>query len=439
MKTIGIIILIIIGIGLAAILFVFFIFFYGSTPFSNGAEVIDKKISNQYYFKDDGIVFVRGANFFNLGAQEIENADTESFEVLAYNLAKDKNHVYFDGMIFENANPKTFEMISSGEIIDKTYTYYTYTKDTENAFYFHHEINGADASSYRYLWGDFSRDDTNLYFMEKKLIAISEDPEKVTNDNNEDYLRIGETVYYQMMLIESADTASFSIIKDAFAKDNHAIYSGNRLLENVDPSSFRILDKNYQRDKNHLYYETKPLLKSDPDSYEFINTLFSKDKNNLYYIGSIVMDANPKNYGKREIEKLDNDRSLINLIYDDNYTLFAKRNELIEISRIHNLYKNDVYCLSLRVIGVHYITFKVFEDCEEAYAVDKNNIYCHSQIVKGADIESFQTINGQFAKDKNHVYFYERPLQDINPKTFVYQEGMYGETIDKENDRLVYP
>jgi len=439
MKTIGIIIVIIIGISFAAVLFVFFIFFYGSTSFSNGAKVIDKNLSNQYYYKNEGVVFVSGANFFSLGAREIENSDPESFEVLAYNLAKDKNHVYHNEMIIEGADPNTFDLVSPEEIYDEKYKFFTYTKDANQVFYLYLSIKGADASSYRHLWGDFSRDDTNLYFMEKKLVAISENPEKITNDSDENYLRIGEAVYYQMMLIESANADSFSVIKESFAKDNHAIYSGSKLLKDVDPYSFEIINDHYQRDKNRLYYETKPLLKSDPDSYEFINTLFSKDKNNLYYIGNIVMDANPIKYGKREIEKLDNDRSLMNLVYDDNYTLFVKRNELTEISRIHNLYKNDVYCLSLRIIDADHKTFKVFKDCEEMYARDKDHVFSRSQIIKDADIASFQVINAQFAKDKNHVYFFERRLQDVNPDTFVYQEGMYGETIEGKYDKLVYP
>ncbi len=434
MKTISIIALVLVGGGVA----LYYLFFLNTFSFSDGAKIIDKNKSNQYYFKNNKVVFVRNANFFSLGAQEIAGAEADHFEVLAYNVAKDKSHVYFDGEILKHADPKTFELIPSGGLIDKKYNYHIYTKDASHVFHFYDLIKEAEALSFQYLWGDFSKDENYLFYREKKFIPIVEHPKKMENDSDENYLRMGQDVYFQTMRIKNADAESFKVIKNDFSKDNNAVYYENTLLKNVDVASFKVLNRNYQRDENNLYYQTKLLIKGDPDSYEHLNTLFSKDKNNLYFVGSIVMDKNPKKYGKREVEKLDNDRSVINLTYDNDYSLFAKRTELKEISRVHTLYNNDLYAMNVRIIGADYKTFSVFKNSEEMYAADKSHVFYHSKIVNGADIASFQTINSKFAKDKNHVYYLEKPLLNINPDTFIYKEGMYGETIDKENDRLVY-
>ncbi len=62
---------------LAIVLYISFFLWY-SSPTSVGANIISKNLSNQYYIKDNKVVFVSGANFFSLGAREIENADLVS-------------------------------------------------------------------------------------------------------------------------------------------------------------------------------------------------------------------------------------------------------------------------------------------------------------------------------------------------------------------------
>ena len=151
------------------------------------------------------------------------------------------------------------------------------------------------------------------------------------------------------------------------------------------------------------------------------------------------MHAKPEDYSKIELENLDNDQRRINLVYEDDYTLFIKRDELKEISEIHDVYNEEVFCMWVRIISADYKTFTVFDYCENTYSADKDHIYCFSRIIEEADLASFKAINYQFAKDKKHVYFFERPLQNVSPETFVYQEGMYGETTEGEYDRLVYP
>lgn len=439
MKTILIIVLIFVGLGIAIFLFGLLFFFWNSSPlFSEGAKVIDKNISNQYYFKEDGIVYVNGANFFSFGAIKIEQADVASFTVLAYNLAKDKNNVYHEEMIIEGANPDTFHLVS-GIKHDKKYISYAYTKDDKNVFYFHESIKGADATTYKHLWGDFSKDAKSLFYNKNKILSISENPLPVKNDNSGNYLITGDTVYFEDKQIVGAKADDFEAIKENFSKDSRAVYFTNKTLTNADSGSFELLNESYQRDKNHLYYKTKPLKNSDPKSYKFISTLFSKDKNQLYYIGRIVINSNMKDYSISKLKKTENDINLICLYYDDNHVLFVKKKELVKLSESHNLYNNEVYYFNIRIVEADHKSFKALQGGEASYALDKNNVFHRSNIIKHADAASFQVINSQFSKDKNHVYYFGKKLLNVAPVPFMYKEGMYGETIDKEYYRLVYP
>ena len=79
---------------IAAVLFVLMIF---STSW--GYDHVNKKLSNQFYFKDGDVYFCRMGNFFELGAQKIEGADKETFEVIDEYLAKDKNTIYYQKLL----------------------------------------------------------------------------------------------------------------------------------------------------------------------------------------------------------------------------------------------------------------------------------------------------------------------------------------------------
>ncbi|WP_299442474.1 DKNYY domain-containing protein [uncultured Aquimarina sp.] len=437
LQIIGIVLGVILGIIFIYYTVVILLFSWVSSPSTNGAVAINKNISNQYYYKENRIVYVSNANFFSLGAKEIEQADSESFEVLAYNLAKDKNHVYHDEIILKDADPKTFEMILHEESDEKYQSYY-YTKDAKQVFYFHDPLKEANPTTFQYLWGDFSKDDKTLFYNKNKMLSIDEKPLPIKNDTEGNYLRIGNVIYFKEHRIEKVHPETFEVIKGAFATDIYAIYSENNILKHVDPASFKILNKDYQADKNHLYYKAKILPNSDPDSYELINTLFSKDKNHLYYIGSIVMNPNAADYNSKKINQLENDFNQTTLIYDDNHTIFVLKKELKEISQSHTVFKDEVYCFHRRIIDADYKSFEVYENCEDRYARDKNQVFYLSIVIKDADIKSFKIINSSFAKDNNYVYFFEKRLLDVDPDTFVYQEGMYGEAIDQYTYRLAY-
>ncbi|WP_299314375.1 DKNYY domain-containing protein [uncultured Aquimarina sp.] len=440
MKTLQII-GIILGI-LIVIVFVYYtivivLFSWVSSPSTNGAVAINNNISNQYYYKENEIVYVSNANFFSLGARKIEEADRTSFEVIAYNLAKDKNYVYYNEKILIGADPKTFEPILD-TVSEEKYTSYYYTKDANHVFYFFDIIEEANPNTFQYLWGDFSKDDKTLFYNKNKILNIDEIPLAIKNDTAGNYLKIGNAIYYKNHLLKVTNADRFEVIKGAFATDSHAIHFHNKVIKDVDAATFKIINKDYQSDKDHLYYKTKALPNGDPNSYKFIDPLFSKDKNNLYYIGSVVMNPNAKDYSTKKINHLNNNYNLRWLNYDENHVIFTDEKNLNKISESHTLFENEIYCFSNRIIDADYKSFTVYENCEDRYARDQNHIFYMASVIKDADFDSFETINASFAKDKNHVYFFEKRLLYTDPDTFVYKEGMYGETIDDHTDKLIY-
>ncbi|MBW1295041.1 DKNYY domain-containing protein [Aquimarina litoralis] len=438
LQIIGIIIAVMIGITIVYYAVAIALFSWVSSPSTNGAKIINKELSNQYYYKENTIVFVQGANFFSLGARKIKNVDYETFEVLANNLGKDKNHVYFNEKVLEGAQPKTFEIIST-EKTETKYQYHYYFKDTTTVYYFRNPIKGANPATFQYLWGDFSKDTAAIFYQENRLSTLNDTVYSIKNDIKGNYVRVNDSIYYKDLLVQTIDAKNFEVITENFATDKKAIYFQNHILKDIDPESFTVLNSDYQKDKNHLYYKTQIISDSDPDSYQFISTLFSRDKNNLYYIGKKVMNPDFKKYSINKIRDIESSYHYRTLSYDEDHIIFVRKKELIELSKIHSIYKEEIYALNNRIKKADYKSFKVYENSEDLYAKDHKQVYYLSSIIHNADISSFEIINSQFSKDKNHVYYLEKRLLDIHPDTFIYQEGMYGESIDSYSAKLIYP
>ncbi|AWH88713.1 DKNYY domain-containing protein [Limnobaculum parvum] len=86
------------------------------------------------------------------------------------------------------------------------------------------------------------------------------------------------------------------------------------------------------------------------------------------------------------------------------------------------------------------------------YAVENGGVYYHNSMgmsikIEGADAETFKTVpNGKAAKpyerfdiyatDKNHVYFYEKPLPDVSPQGFMLIPNVYA--MVKNNQHVYY-
>lgn len=111
---------------------------YDKKRIIKGADPKTFEVLNKHYTKDKNNFYIcswTGPDLFRISTkcEKIKNVDRESFEVIdndpydnkySYNYAKDKNHVYFYGMIIENADPQSFQIINNKYIIDKNRLYY---------------------------------------------------------------------------------------------------------------------------------------------------------------------------------------------------------------------------------------------------------------------------------------------------------------------------
>jgi len=124
-------------------------------------KLVDKQKSSSYFIDSKGkVVYCQNGNWFSLGVLQMQ-ADTKSFEVLAEDIGKDKdsvyfrnmtqklvdkNHIYYNQEIVPDADVKTFIPIGRD-----------FGKDTKNVYYQKQRLEGVDAASFK-KDGDFYKD-----------------------------------------------------------------------------------------------------------------------------------------------------------------------------------------------------------------------------------------------------------------------------------------
>ncbi|MFH0854820.1 MAG: DKNYY domain-containing protein [bacterium] len=85
---------------------------------------------SSYYFKYNGVIFFHGESLTWSGSFasdiKLENSDSNTFECIDSNYAKDKNNVYYWGTKVEKADPESFKPLDWPNARDKNYYFEEY-------------------------------------------------------------------------------------------------------------------------------------------------------------------------------------------------------------------------------------------------------------------------------------------------------------------------
>lgn len=232
------------------------------------------------------------------------------------------------------------------------------------------------------------------------------------------YYKKPDGVYYGEDKLKNADKETFKLLNDPiwseYATDKNRAYGFGKELKNVDLNSFNVLSFRYAKDKTNVFCFGDKLEKADPESFENSEKwdTYSKDKNSVYFNCNIIDIAEPQSF-----------------------TVYFGGEGIAKD-------KNNVFCGQEKLKGADASTFSqvIPPNPEERgahfeYTKDKSNVYYRcNYIVKNADSETFEVIDFNFAKDKNHIFKDGAILEGFNPKTFKSEDVEFdsmGEVIKK--------
>ena len=232
-----------------------------------------KDVTSIDYFVDKNNIYYAYENL-----EKIQGADKNSFEVLGYYIAKDKNNVYYNGKKMENVDSKSFK--NFGNFIGK---------DKNRVFYItgNEDIKDADAESFE-IMGD------TYYFKDKNNIFVI----KYSNE-----FPAGQG----FIKLPNIDRNSFITLSEEIGKDKNGVYYFGEKIKGINPNNVRVIEEmgqdNYILQSENNYYltfnsnegmydskndkiEAKKInnLNIDFSTFKYFGILnYYKDKNSFYY------------------------------------------------------------------------------------------------------------------------------------------------------------
>ena len=417
---------------IASVLVVAAFSFYANSPSTHNATAYDSKISNQYYRQDDKVVYVLDGNFFQIGEKEIEGADPETFEVIDQSYAKDINNIYYNGKPVASANPNSVTLVTSE--FNENSANSGYLISDGKVFCYGEVIEGADPTTFTYLFGSYAMDKDYLYYYIDIKIPRKATPTAISNANDR-YIRHGEQVLYNGEVI-SNETSVFKIISDEYAVDASHVYSHGEIVEAMVADGFTVISPYYRKDKNQAYYFNTPIPESDPETFKVLNDAISKDQNNLYYNGYIVANKKPSEVSRSVADNLQKIWKWKSLHLDATSVILVPSDDIEDITNDFYAYENEVYSRDKKLVDVKPADVIVLDQEESAYVRIGGEIFYYGSTIIGAEPETFMVVGGRFAKDANHVYWGEHRVIDAVPATFKYVDNLYADENEEGEYRL---
>ena len=154
--------------------------------------------------------------------------------------------------------------------------------------------------------------------------------------------------------VKIADAQSFEDLGDGFGKDGQRVYYKGKEIPSANPKTFQVIHQAYSGDDSSIFLFTCKLKDADPRSFQLLEGFWSKDSERVWH-GHRLISANAGSF-----------RYLSDSWAIDNFNAY-----------------HAVGWASLGCNDTSGIPVKIFDSI---------------------DIESFEVIDGFYAKDKNRSY-----------------------------------
>ena len=371
-----------------------------------------KDVTSIDYFVDKNNIYYAYENL-----EKIQGADKNSFEVLGNYIAKDKNNVYYNGKKMENVDSKSFKNFGNFIGKDKNRVFYItgnedikdadaesfeimgdtyYFRDKNNIFVIKYsndfpagqgfiKLPNIDRNSFITLSEEIGKDKNGVYYFGEKIKGINPNNVRVIEEMGQDnYILQSENNYY----------LTFNSNSDLYDRKNDKIEAKKINNLNIDFSTFKYFEiLNYYKDKNSFYYRSDNDLKKikseiDVKSADKMLELndFVKDKNNLYYFSNGKIEKINLNIDVKSLEFFDDiDSSYSSYIKDRNNVYFVD-NKNGKVKIVKNADKN---------------TFQIVNG---NYGVDGKNVYYNGEKLDSVGIEGLKIFDDSYLKDNKNVY-----------------------------------
>lgn len=237
---------------------------------------------------NNGGYYIRRTKVFYLGgfpstAFEIEEADVKTFQIIDSEYAKDKSHVYFNGVVIPDSDPATFEILETWFSRDKNHVYVS------------GQIFTNDPANFEHVDGNIYIDSQYIYWSTK---PISDEPQNLVvigSFGYYTYLKDSQAAFVNGNPINGADPNTFEVVSEGYSRDAENAFYFDGMIPDADLDTFAALEQQYALDGAVAYWMGKPIPGSDPDTFTVLNADFecTADAAHAYYQDQRIQGFDP--------------------------------------------------------------------------------------------------------------------------------------------------
>lgn len=182
------------------------------------------------YTKDKNMVYYKWISPGRFWVCELPEADPETFESVAFNLAKDKTQVWWYGNVLRDLDPKTLTVLEPGFV----------WKDKHAVWYQHKKILEADPNTFAHIGQGFYKDKDRVYWSSTPLDGADPRTFRVF-DNEVAFGADKNAVWRATKRMPGMDAATFGVVHQQVYKDKTGVYCNGALVPGARPESIRKL------------------------------------------------------------------------------------------------------------------------------------------------------------------------------------------------------
>lgn len=256
------------------------------------------------------------------------------------------------------------------------------------------------------------------------------------------YGRDVRRVYFEGVLIEGADSASFQDLGSGYARDSQAVY-GKRHKLTERAAQFRLLEAGYASDGEKYFFADVVI---EDQGFELLAYGYARTRDRVFHNGAVLAGAEPrtfamvpKGYGyarsadsvyRHGIKLAGVDAATFEIKWPSNSTALDKdrvyyNDQPIQgadpatFEQISPVYlfrdRRAVYLEGKEIVGADPLTAR--HSKFRSYVIDAKSVY-YQGVRLERDVATFEELQPFYTRDKNGVYHRNRPMEDVDLASF---------------------
>ncbi|MGI2169513.1 DKNYY domain-containing protein [Shewanella sp. MF05960] len=226
--------------------------------------------------------------------------------------------------------------------------------------------------------------------------------------------------------------------KVTFVRNGNFFQLGGSEIEGADSNTFEVIDESYAKDINYIYYDGKPVAGANPNSVKLVTSEINTSSVNSGYIisgdkvfcyGEIIEGADPASFSYL-LGSYAMDKDYLYYYIDIKIPREAIPKAISNANHGYIQHGEQVLYQG-QIISNDANSFEVISD---EYAKDSAHVYSNGAIVESMVPDSFTVISPYYRKDKNQAYYFNNPIPESDPDSF----KVFNDAISKDQKNLYY-